>query len=57
MNAAPKFAAWMAKVEAEIEKACGLSSSDLDDFMYCDAYEDGASPKQAARAAIRNAGG
>lgn len=53
----PAFDAWMAKVEAAIEKATGLSSSDLDDFMYDDAWQDGATPAQAAKAAIKNAGG
>lgn len=49
----PKFTAWMAKVDAAIAKKCdGLTSSDLPDFMYCDAFEDGASPAQAAKAAI-----
>lgn len=49
----PKFTAWMAKVDAAIARKCaGLTSSDLPDFMYCDAFEDGATPAQAAKAAI-----
>ena len=52
-----KFAAFMAKVDAAIEKRCGLSSSDLADIDYRGMFEDGASPASAARAAIANEGG
>lgn len=51
------FAEWMAMVEAVIFRRCGLASADLDDYCYLDAFEDGATPAQAARAAIQNAGG
>lgn len=51
----PKFDAWMAKVDAVIEKNCGLSNRDLPDWNYLDAFEDGFSPAAAAKAAIKAA--
>lgn len=35
------FAQWMQKVDSEIESVCGLTSHDLEDFGYRDAYDDG----------------
>jgi hypothetical protein len=49
------FDAWMAKVDAIITKKCGLTSRHLPDWMYFDAYDDGASPASAAKAAIKAA--
>ena len=43
------FKEWMAKVDAWLIKRCGLCSRDLEDWMYIDAFEDGATPAQAAR--------
>lgn len=51
----PKFAVWMAKVDAFISKKFGVDSSDLPDWNYLDAFEDGMSPSAAAKAAIRAA--
>lgn len=51
----PRFDAWMAKVNAILERKTGLDSNDLPDFCYLDAYEDGATPSQAAASAIRAA--
>ena len=50
-----KFNIWMARVDAYIEQKFGLSSSDLPDYCYRDAFDDGASPGSAAKAAIRAA--
>ena len=50
-----KFNVWMARVDALIEKSTGLSSMDLPDYCYRDAFDDGASPGSAAKAAIRAA--
>lgn len=50
------FDAWMVKVDAIIQKKCGLSYLDLPDYCYADEYEDGASPAEAAKAAIKAAG-
>lgn len=47
------FAAWMVKVNAALEKRCGVSSDDLPDCCYRDWHEDGYSPSAAAREAIR----
>ena len=54
-KARPGFDAWMVKVNAIIVKRTGLSADDLPDYLYDDDYEDGASPSQAASAAIRYA--
>lgn len=51
------FDAWMTRVNAAIDKLCGCDSDDLPDYDYYNAYEDMLSPSQAARKAIRNAGG
>jgi Family of unknown function (DUF5419) len=50
------FDKWMAKVDAYIaNKFGGIDSNDLPDWNYEDAFEDGASPSAAAKAAIRAA--
>ena len=46
------FDTWMKQVDAEIDARCGMTSGDLPDWMYRDAFEDGTSPKSAARQAI-----
>jgi len=51
------FEQWMAKVNEAIEREIGLSADDLPDMPYADMWEDGVSPKRAARMAIREAGG
>jgi len=48
---------WMAKVDAWLIRHCGLPSADLDDWGYYGAFEDGVTPSQAARAALRYARG
>jgi len=49
------FTAWMAKVNAHMVKYCTMGADDLPDWNYRDAYDDGMSPSQAARSAIRAA--
>lgn len=49
------FKTWMAKVSDEIESKVGLSLDDLPDMNYYEMWEDGISPANAARKAIRNA--
>lgn len=49
------FDSWMIQVDCECAKLCGLSAWDLPDYCYADAHEDGMTPRQAARAAIRAA--
>jgi len=51
----PKFKAWMKEVDAALIKKTGLSSDDLPDYCYDNDFEDGATPKQAANAAIKAA--
>jgi hypothetical protein len=46
------FTMWMAKVDALMVKYCTMSSMDLPDWNYRDAYDDGMSPSRAARSAI-----
>ena len=48
------FQQWYAKVSQLIWKIAGCSPEDLVDYCYQDAFSDGATPLQAARAAIRN---
>jgi hypothetical protein len=49
------YAAWMAKVDAILVRKTGLDSNDLPDICYRDMHDDGASPSEAAREAIRYA--
>ena len=49
-----KYEAWMKKVDAWCWRLAGCSASDLADVCYEDMYEDGYSPKRAARRAVRN---
>ena len=49
------FGTWKAKVDALISAKCGITSDDLPDYCYRDAFEDGATPAQAAKAAIKAA--
>lgn len=50
------FEQWLAKVDSVLISRCGLSSDDLPDWCYRDAYEDGTSPRQAAQQAMSNSG-
>jgi len=49
------FIDWMAKVDAILVRKCGLDSRDLPDWTYADAFEDGYTPAEAARSALRAA--
>ena len=49
------FESWMARVDAATYRLVGMSVYDLPDVAFMDMYEDGLSPKSAARAAIREA--
>ena len=50
------FDAWMAKVDAYLVKKVGLESADLIDIAYMDLFEDGYTPAQAAKKALKNEG-
>ena len=50
------FEAWLKKVDEWCEKLAGLSYRDLSDVCYADMFEDGVSPKAAAKKALRNDG-
>ena len=51
-----EFKTWMKKVDLAIDRQTGgLTSSDLPDYCYRDAFDDGASPNRAASLAIRAA--
>lgn len=52
-----RFDAWLAKVDAALVAKVGLGYRDIDDYCYRDAFEDGATPSQAARAALRACNG
>lgn len=50
------FDVWMTMVDNEIAMvAMGMTSADLPDVCYRDWYDDGISPKMAARKAIKSA--
>lgn len=51
-----KFDKWMEKVNVQIASMSGLSADDIEDYGYWDAWDDGISPKSAARDALENAG-
>ncbi len=50
MNA---YEVWMSRVDAACEKIAGVSIHDLPDCCYADWHEEGLTPAQAARRAIR----
>jgi hypothetical protein len=47
------FEEWLEMVDAEVWSRAGCSYSDLSDWNYADAFEDGMRPKTAARKAIK----
>ena len=47
------FEAWMKAVDSHLLRLVGVESSDMSDVCYADWYEDGMSPSQAARRAMR----
>ena len=50
------FRLWMSKVNAIIaSRLCGLTSDDLPDWNYRDAYDEGTTPSRAAAQAMRAA--
>ena len=57
MTQTKSFEQWMAAVDAEVQAKIGLSIYDLPDCCYADWHEDGFTPKQAARKALRAANG
>lgn len=49
------FAEWQREVNSILIVECGLGIDDLPDCCYADWYQDGVSPKSAAKRAIRHA--
>ena len=49
---AKSFDSWMAEVDAELVRICGIDSDDLGDYLYYDSYESGESAADVARAAL-----
>jgi hypothetical protein len=52
----PTFEVWMREINRFMERVVGVSSDDLPDWSYWDAWSDGATPKDAARDALAAAG-
>ena len=50
------FEQWMKAVDAALESRLGLSSGDLEDWMWMDSYEAGDSPRDAALYALEDMG-
>jgi hypothetical protein len=48
------FEQWMNAVDDALVSRIGLSSDDLEDQNYFDMYEDGYSPKTAAKEVLEN---
>jgi len=51
------FKQWMAKVDEAVQRMCNLTCTDLPDYGYAEAFQQGRSPRTVARQAIRAAGG
>ena len=49
------FSEFMEMVNEEIEMECGLSSDDLPDYLYYDAWKDCISPSEVAEEVIGSA--
>jgi hypothetical protein len=47
------FGDWMIAIDGHLEKAVGFTSSDLADCCYYDWWEDGITPRQAAKLALQ----
>jgi hypothetical protein len=47
---------WMEKVDEQLRKICGLTSSDLADQRFGDWHEEGVTPAQAAKRMLREEG-
>jgi hypothetical protein len=50
------FNAWLAKVDVEIGKICGLSHTDLPDQTWRDWFDSEMTPAEAARETLENEG-
>lgn len=50
------FEQWMKKVDQELEHICGMDHMCLGDFLYEDAFEDGATPKEVAQEVLEREG-
>lgn len=50
------FEQWKKKVDQAINKEASITSDDLPDFSYYDAWEDGLTPGEAAQEALKEAG-
>jgi len=53
----PAYEAWLARVDSEVMKICGMSYMDLPDYNYRDAFTDEESPEDVARCVVIEAGG
>jgi hypothetical protein len=47
-----RFAYWMYLVDRRLSRACGLTSTDMEDHTWRDAYDDGLSPREALADAL-----
>ena len=51
------FLTYMTKVDDLLEDACGMTSEELPDYSYRDAFDSGMTAARCSIAAIKNAGG
>jgi Family of unknown function (DUF5419) len=50
------FEEWMKQIDRIIGEVCGLGHGDIGDQCYYDWYDDGVTPMQAAKRALKNEG-
>ena len=49
------FEQWKRIVDAYLTRLCGMTSDDIDDWNYYDAWEECMTPKEAAKQALKAA--
>lgn len=49
------FEDWKRNVDGLIQRMCGMSADDIDDWRYTDDWREGRTPMQSAKRAIKNA--
>jgi hypothetical protein len=55
-NMKQDFKTWMNKVDGWLYKKCGLTSNDLADFCYRDAYDNGERPASIGKRVLEAEG-
>ena len=48
-----RFEAWMAEVDRQMKRLCGMTTQDIADFCYADAFDAGKTPLATAKRALK----